>query len=389
MELTLSEITITPELWTRSSEPPDVAAETAAIRRLADTMAADPSKTLQTCVELALELCHADTCGISLYERTDAGEEVFRWIALAGVLKDHLHGTTPRHFSPCGICVDNSQPLLMRRPELFYKYLDVGPPFHDALLIPLTEKGSELEGTIWVVAHNTARKFDCENTRMMQRLAVFTATVLQMARVAEQARETADEKDLLFRELEHRIKNTLQMTAALLRLQLGGVSDPTARDAIETASQRMLAMGQVHRIDSHGANHDVAEVVRRVCADLKGIADPHLRVQIETEPVTVPSHKAAVAALIVNELLTNAIKYAFRDCSAGTITVTLRRTSGDEAALSVADDGMPLPPSAVTGLQDGLGLRLVRRLASQLGGRLELDPTPKRFTVSFPTIAHQ
>ena len=126
MNPSVSEITITPQLWVRQTHPPDMAGETAAIRRLSNTMATEPAKVFDDCVDLALELCHADTCGISLLERTDAGEEIFRWIALAGRLKQHLHGTTPRFFSFCGICVDTSTPLLMRRPELVYKYLDVG-----------------------------------------------------------------------------------------------------------------------------------------------------------------------------------------------------------------------------------------------------------------------
>ncbi len=143
-ELSVAEVTITPELWFRRSRSPNVVAEEAAMRRLAETMATDPSKTFQVCVKLALELCRAESCGISLRERTDDGEDIFRWIAVAGQLKQHLHGTTPRYFSPCGICVDNGAPLLMQRPELVYKYLNVGPPLQDVLLVPLTERGSKL-----------------------------------------------------------------------------------------------------------------------------------------------------------------------------------------------------------------------------------------------------
>ena len=127
---TVADVIITPELWARPARAADLKAEAAAMRRLAETMATDPSATFQACVELGLELCDADTCGISLRERTAAGEDIFRWIALAGMLKEHLHGTTPRVFSPpCGICVDSNAPLLMKRPELVYTYLDVGPPY--------------------------------------------------------------------------------------------------------------------------------------------------------------------------------------------------------------------------------------------------------------------
>ena len=118
LERSIADITITPELWAREAHSPNIVGESAAMRHLADTMAADPSKTFQACVDLALDLCHADTCGISLRERTDEGEDVFRWIALAGQLKQHLHGTTPRYFPPCGLSVDSNAPLLMRLTRL-------------------------------------------------------------------------------------------------------------------------------------------------------------------------------------------------------------------------------------------------------------------------------
>ncbi len=199
------------------------------MRRLADTMAAEPSKTFQVCVDLALELCGADTCGISLRERTEGGEDVFRWIAMAGQLKHHLHGTTPRYHSPCGIAVDKSAPVLMARPELFYTYLDVGPPFCDVLLIPLTEKAGELEGTIWVVAHNPTHKFDGEDARVMQRLAVFVATALQRSKkMAEDAKSEAARQELVFRQLvaqREASEAALREKEADLRLVLNSATD--------------------------------------------------------------------------------------------------------------------------------------------------------------------
>ncbi len=381
----IAEITITPELWARKAHPPSMADEAAAMRRLADALQSDPSKTFQVCVEAALELCHADTCGISLRERTESGEDIFRWIALTGQLKDHLHGTTPRFFSPCGICVDTGAPLLMRRPELVYTYLDVGPPFHDVLLIPLTEKGSQLEGTIWVVAHNETRKFDSEDARIMQRIAIFTATALHLANMAQEARAEAAKNELRFRELDHRVKNILGMTSSLLRYQLRQTEEPVAREALEAASARVSAIGQVHQVASGAADGDLAEVVRSVCAEIVG-QDPRFELKLEVEPVSVPAHKAAVMALIVNELVTNAVKHGLLDRKTGAIRVSLRRKDGNSAVFSIADDGIPLPAN-VEKNQKGFGLNLIARLADQLAGEFKVETEPKQFTVMFPISA--
>jgi len=381
----IADVMITPQLWTRQAHTPNIEAEKVAMRLLADTLEAAPSDVFQVCVDLVLELCHADTCGISLREYSDKGEDTFRWIALAGQLKQRLHGTTPRHFSPSGLCVDGNEPLLMQRPELAYRYLDVGPPFHDVLLIPLTERHSELEGAIWIVSHNTARKFDGEDARVMQRFALFTTTALRLAKVAQEEKRKASEQTLRLHELDHRFRNTLAMTASLLRHQLGGVADPAGRRALEAARQRVQAMGLVHQLCSHSRTGDLAEVVKSVATNLVA-ADPRFELDVEAEPVIVPVEKAAVVALISNELVTNAIKHAFPDSSAGKIAIRLRRTDENSVALSVTDNGAPLS-AHVQRSSGGIGLSLVARLADQLAGELRVDAEPKQFSVVFPVFA--
>ena len=176
MRLSVAEVTITPDLAKRPCHAPDVDGELDAMRRITKTMGAHPSVTFNACVNAALQLCRADTCGISIRQKNARGEDVFLWVAVAGRLKDYLHGTMPRFDSPCGVTVDSAAPVLMRRPDLAYPPLDVGVPFHDVLLIPLTSNETHLEGTIWIVSHNEERKFDAEDSRLMQRIGFFTSS---------------------------------------------------------------------------------------------------------------------------------------------------------------------------------------------------------------------
>jgi two-component sensor histidine kinase len=381
----IADAIITPQLWTRQAHTPNIEAEKVAMRLLADTLATAPSDVFQVCSDLVLELCRADSCGISLRERSDRGEDTFRWIALAGQLKQHLHGTTPRHFSPCGLCVDGNEPLLMRRPEQIYKYLDVGPPFHDVLLIPLIEKSSRIEAAIWIVAHDTTRKFDGEDARLAQRLALFTTGGLRLANAAEGAKRRASEQNLRLHELDHRFKNTLAMTASLLRYQLGDVADPAARMAIEGARLRVQSIGLVHEMCSHTSSGDLAEVVKTVCENLVA-GDPRFSLEVEVEPVIVPVNKATVVAMISTELVTNAMKHASPGRAAAKIAVRLRRTDENSVALSVTDNGAPLAAHAQRS-SGGIGLSLVARLADQLAGELRVDAEPKQFSVVFPVLA--
>src|SRR3954452_16185114 len=122
----LESVVITSALQQRPSRPANLKQENDAFHELADYLAREPEKVLDRLVELTREMCDADTVGISLEETNESGEGIFRWIAMAGELKHLIGGTTPRNFSPCGVCVDTNQPLLMGGLDRFY------PQFREA-----------------------------------------------------------------------------------------------------------------------------------------------------------------------------------------------------------------------------------------------------------------
>src|SRR4051812_6876580 len=102
---TLASVIITPELATRTPRAVNLHAETKAFSELADLYASDPDNFLKRLVEIARELCDGDTVGISVEEVDETGAKIFRWVAIAGDLEHLIGGTTPRNFSPCGVCV--------------------------------------------------------------------------------------------------------------------------------------------------------------------------------------------------------------------------------------------------------------------------------------------
>src|SRR5689334_12680288 len=121
-------VLITDQLRNRPARPLDDKVVNAALVRLAQVMANAPETILQRVVETALELCQADSCGISLLSETDA-QPVFRWVAVAGGYAPFLRATLPRHSSPCGTVLDTDSIQLMRHPERHYTNLPkVEPP---------------------------------------------------------------------------------------------------------------------------------------------------------------------------------------------------------------------------------------------------------------------
>ena len=168
----------TDELLRRPSRPPDYAAENQAIVALTKEMATSPEGILQRLAATALSLCRAHSAGLSLLEDGDQKSN-FHWRAIAGQWAPHVNGGTPRDFGPCGTVLDQGVAMVCSHPELDFPYWAlIKPVLEEGLLIPFYIK-SEAVGTIWVVAHDTSRRFDAEDLRVMNSLSTFAAGAYQ------------------------------------------------------------------------------------------------------------------------------------------------------------------------------------------------------------------
>jgi PAS domain S-box-containing protein len=168
----------TAELFRRPSRPPDYVAENRALVALAQEMAISPDGILQKLAETALVLCRAHSAGLSLLEDDDQRSN-FHWRAIAGQWAPHVNGGTPRNFGPCGTVLDRNVALMCSHPERDFPYFgEVTPLLEEALLIPFYIK-EEAVGTIWVVAHDSSRRFDLEDLRVMTNLGEFASAAYQ------------------------------------------------------------------------------------------------------------------------------------------------------------------------------------------------------------------
>jgi GAF domain-containing protein len=168
----------TAELCRRPSRPPNYAAENEALIALARELAASPKGILQKLADTALSLCHAHSAGLSLLEDADQKSN-FHWLAIAGQWAAHVNGGTPRDFGPCGTVLDQDIAMVCSHPELDFPYwAPIKPVLEEGLLIPFYISG-EAVGTIWVIAHDTSRRFDAEDLRVMTNLGTFAAAAYQ------------------------------------------------------------------------------------------------------------------------------------------------------------------------------------------------------------------
>jgi signal transduction histidine kinase len=230
----LQDILITQKLKSRRRRKPNAHAENAALQALARVMATAPGELIDTLLRTALELCNAGTAGLSLLETSLEGEQIFRWTNLAGALGKHLHGTTPRYFSPCGVTLDAHAPQLFINPGRRFQYFNgLDFPIIEALVIPV-DLGGEIPGTLWVASHDDEMKFDAEDARIMTGLAEFTGCALRMTRLSDLRQSARLEGD-------KEIASHKRTETALLKTQASMKVDIAARAAqLEQLSARLL-----------------------------------------------------------------------------------------------------------------------------------------------------
>jgi len=145
-----------------------------------------PESILQTLCDVALDICDAQSAGMSILELHE-DEAVFRWRGLSGIYAPHLGGMTPREFSPCGTTMDRGVPQLFSRLERHFSYFTaVKPAAVEALLVPFYV-GEKPAGTMWVVSHDDRRQFDQEDARVLTTLASFAGAAYSLLLSLRQA----------------------------------------------------------------------------------------------------------------------------------------------------------------------------------------------------------
>jgi PAS domain S-box-containing protein len=196
-------------------------------------------------------------------------------------------------------------------------------------------------------------------------------------RLAEESlRQLVEQKEILMKELQHRVKNSLAVVSSLLGLEMAELSDAGAKKAFADARSRIRSVasiyerlylsGKLDRVDLGVYIRDLSESLFKTYAPESG----KIRLRAGFDDISLDTKRAVPLGLIVNELITNALKYAYPEGAAGEIRVELRK-SGETVTLDVGDDGAGLPEGFEPKAGGGMGLNLVRMLTEQIDGRLD------------------
>jgi two-component sensor histidine kinase len=193
----------------------------------------------------------------------------------------------------------------------------------------------------------------------------------------------------LFDELNHRVSNNLMLVTGILQMKASETNSDDVRDQLLRAIARVESIAQVHRALYRGPGTDTVDFgiyLEDLCAGVRAsfVRDDHIELKVESEALSLPVDTAIPLGMVVNELVTNAVKYAYPDGDGGQVFVRSAR-DGDRLLLSVRDFGRGLPRGAGQRPGSGLGMKLVKSLVAQVGGQLvTAGPPGALFEVRVP-----
>jgi len=210
-------------------------------------------------------------------------------------------------------------------------------------------------------------------------------------KVAEQKiKSSLQEKDTLLHEIHHRVKNNMILISSLLKLQMVNITSKKAKEALQDSQNRVNTMCLIHET-LYRSDNVAAIDMERYLSELGRIIlqsysiNNNIKIEVEAENIMIGIKQASSIGLIINELTTNSLKYAFPNQSSGEIVLRLKSYEENSVELSISDNGIGIPEGSDILNSDSLGLKLVKAIAeNQLDGSFDFnDQSDTKFTIKF------
>jgi two-component sensor histidine kinase len=278
--------------------------------------------------------------------------------------------------SPAGFALRTGKPVIsnhleneqrFRTPELLLQY-----GVRRAMNVILQGDGSPF-GVLEVDARSEG-DFSEKDIAFLQGAANVLGMAIERERRERRLAAALERQQILIKEIHHRVKNSLQLVSSMLHLQASSGA-PELQQQLQEAASRVLAIARAHEsIYNNGEVGvlDLGKYLREVCHSLN-LSSYACALEITAaEGIQLATDRAIPLVLIATELMINAAKYAFPDPAKGKIRIVLTKQDDNHLLLTVADNGVGLPPDFSIEKAKGLGMRMIRAFAEQLGARLDL-----------------
>ena len=256
-------------------------------------------------------------------------------------------------------------------------------PAHEQLLsgeriINYEHKLKRKDGTIITVLNNSRPLTDIEGNMIGMQSTLIDITERKGAE--NKIKASLKEKEVLLREIHHRVKNNLQIISSLLSLQSRHTRDEGVINVLKDSQNRIASMAMIHEklyTKRDFANIDFSDYIKDLITSLYrtyGVNSEKVLLEMDVKDISLGLDTAIPCGLIINELISNSLKHAFYDCAEGRIKISLKKKGRDEVELVVSDNGTGFPEGLDPDSTETLGLHLVKILVEdQLKGRLRFE----------------
>jgi two-component sensor histidine kinase len=293
--------------------------------------------------------------------------------------------------SPAGYALRTGKPVIsnhleneerFRTPELLIEY-----GIRRAMNVILQGDGQPF-GVLEVDSRSEG-EFSVHDVAFLQGAANILGMAIEQQQYQQKLKAALDRHQVLLKEVNHRVKNSLQLVASMLQLQAHALGDPRLTDRLNEASSRISAVGRAYERLAYDTDHEkigLVGYIREVLKDLDVAIMPCQLLLEAPEEIQFAADRAILVALIINELVLNSAKHAYPDRSAKMISVRVVQSDQTSLLISVRDDGVGLPPGFDPATSKRLGTRLVTALARQLDAELTRPVSPRgtNFTLLVP-----
>lgn len=296
--------------------------------------------------------------------------------------------------SPSGFALHTGKPVISNQLENEQRFrtseLLVRHGVRRAINVILQGEGAPFG--ILEVDSKSEGDFNEKDIAFLQGAANIIGMAIERQRHERKLNAAVEHQQILVKEINHRVKNSLQLVASMLNLRASSHADATIRDILGDASARVGAIARAHNRlyrSSDVSRIELGAYLAEVCHDLTE-ATPDCPVVFESaDAIAMGTDRAIRFALLVTELATNAVKHAYGGSGTGSVSVRLTRKDAATARVSVSDAGAGLPESFKLDSTSGLGMRLVMAFADQMGATVVAEPLHPgtRFIVETPVDA--
>jgi PAS domain S-box-containing protein len=202
--------------------------------------------------------------------------------------------------------------------------------------------------------------------------------ITERKQMEEQLKKSLKEKEILIKEIYHRVKNNLAVVSGLLNIQAANIKDKKVKAAFQATRDRIFSLSAVHSQLYHSENYsyvDYKEYIKKLVSNVfySSQMSGHVKLHLDLDDISLPIDKAIPCGLLLNEIVTNALKHAFPENRKGNLRIIAHSLEDKKCEIIVKDDGIGIPESFNIEKTKTLGLKLIDLMAKQIEGTLEIE----------------